>query len=91
MLVEVKPRRSDLLKKQQHKLLITFAKYGIDCFLWIPGEGFERITPTTLLPEIPKKGHSRKTLTREEKKARMSPEERAKIEEWERQGHTEWW
>ena len=91
MLVEVKPLRSHSLKKEQHRILVTFARLGLDCFRWSPDIGFERITAATPMPpEI----ESRKPLPTAERQAimkkKLSPKQLAKVEELEKQGK-DWW
>lgn len=44
-LIEVKPRRSRHLKRQQYRLMAALAKLGVKCFRWSPDSGFEPITP----------------------------------------------
>lgn len=44
-LVEVKPRRSRHLKKEQYRLMAALAKLGVKCFRWSPDGGFEPVTP----------------------------------------------
>ena len=91
MLIEIKLLRSHSLKKEQHRILITFAKLGLDCFRWSPDVGFERITAATPMPpEI----ESRIPLSTAERQAimkkKLSPKQLAKVEELEKQGK-DWW
>jgi len=89
MFVEVKNYRGEMLKQQQHLVLTTLAGLGMNCFKWSPDAGFERINANTPLPVIEKsKRTGRKRLTLEEKIARMTPEEQARLKELEAQGKT---
>jgi len=45
ILIEVKPRRSHHLKKEQYRLMVALVKLGIRCFRWSPDGGFEPVTP----------------------------------------------
>ena len=95
MLIEVKALRSHSLKKEQHRILVTFAKLGLDCFRWSPDVGFERITAATPIPpEIESMIHHRKPLSTAERQAimktKLSPKQLAKVEELEKQGK-DWW
>jgi len=46
VLVEVKPSKDDPLSPEQIATLTALAGFGIHCYLWIPGIGFERIAST---------------------------------------------
>lgn len=82
--VEVKNYKGEMLKKEQHYILTNLAKLGLNCFKWTPDVGFERITPST--PLIPLDKQKTRRLTLEEKMARLSPEDRKRIEEDESKG-----
>ena len=43
--VEVKPKRSYKLKREQIFVMRQLAKFGVKCFRWDPVKGFESITP----------------------------------------------
>jgi len=45
VLIEVKPRRSERLKRDQYRLLTALAGHGVRCFRWAPDVGFQQITP----------------------------------------------
>ena len=49
--VEVKLKRSHKLKNEQLKMMKEISKYGIPCYRWSPGGGFEKITASTKEPE----------------------------------------
>ena len=42
--VEVKPRKSDRLKRNQLVVMGLLAKQGMKCFMWSPDGGFEAVT-----------------------------------------------
>lgn len=42
-LVEVKPHRGRRLKSEQLAIMQALARYGVPCYRWSPGGGFERI------------------------------------------------
>lgn len=44
-LVEVKPYEDRALKREQEIVLRALAAYGVPCYRWSPGAGFERIQP----------------------------------------------
>jgi hypothetical protein len=44
MVVEVKPDAAKGLKDQQRAVLEALARHGIECYVWRPEDGFERIT-----------------------------------------------
>jgi len=46
ILVEVKPKRSHLLKRSQYRLMSALTQRGIKCYQWTPDEGFKPIVPT---------------------------------------------
>jgi hypothetical protein len=84
MFVEVKSYRGEMLKEDQHHILTSLAKLGLNCFKWTPQSGFERISPTTPYPEIINKNNDRnpddrRKLTKEARLSRYSPEEREEI------------
>ena len=91
MFVEVKKYRGEMLKREQHYILTTLAKLGLNCYKWTPGNGFEQIMPD--LPFVIPDKKIRKTrsyhkLTVEEKLARLSPERQEEIRRLEEQGKT---
>jgi len=45
-LVEVKPKQSRRLKKEQWRLMSALAKLGVKCFRWSPDGGFQPIVPS---------------------------------------------
>jgi len=80
--IEVKAYKGEMLKREQHKILTSLAKLGLNCFKWTPDSDFERILPTTPIIYPIKKDrdqNDRRKLTREARLAKYTPEEQTKI------------
>lgn len=41
--VEIKPHRRRILKREQRRVMAWLAAYGVPCYRWSPDGGFERI------------------------------------------------
>lgn len=88
MFIEVKSYRGEMLKKEQHFILTSLAKLGLDCFKWTPDGLFEQIVSSTpfIEPATKKNVGQRRRYSYEEKLARLSPERREGIKKLEEQG-----
>jgi hypothetical protein len=90
--VEVKAYRGDMLKKEQHFILTSLARLGLNCFKWTPDGGFEKITPATpyLSParQNNRDPQDRRRLTRDAKLSRYTKEEQDDILRREANGET---
>jgi hypothetical protein len=43
VIVEIKPHRRRILKREQRRVMNLLASYGVPCYRWSPDGGFERI------------------------------------------------
>ena len=85
MFIEVKSYKGQMLKREQHLILTSLAKLGLNCYKWTPDVGFQRITPVTPFVEPPK-NPKRRRLTDEERWNRLSPETQKDIRDKEAKG-----
>lgn len=83
LFIEVKAYKGEMLKKEQHRILTSMAKLGLNCFKWTPDGLFERISPSTPFiepkPLKDRDPEDRRRLSKEARLARYSPEEQAQI------------
>ena len=44
--VEIKPKRSHRLKREQYKVMVALSRFGVPCYRWSPEDNiFHQITP----------------------------------------------
>lgn len=83
MLIEVKPKRSHSLKKEQLQMLLIFAEHGIKSCRWTPDRGLEMVTAEMRIETAP---CEKPPQTKEELIGRQSPRVQEEIRQLEAKG-----